>query len=37
MNREIILKDDEKEYLLQRIPEDSPARSAGDWGREVGR
>jgi hypothetical protein len=27
MNREIILKDDEKEYLLQRIPEDSPARS----------
>ena len=27
MNREIILKDDEKEYLLQRTPEDSPARS----------
>ena len=27
MNREIILKDDEKEYLLQRIPEDWPART----------
>jgi hypothetical protein len=27
MNKEIILKDDEKEYLLQRTPEDSPARS----------
>jgi hypothetical protein len=27
MNAEIILKDDEKEYLLQRTPEGSPARS----------
>lgn len=28
MNAEIILKYDEKEQLLQRTPEDSPARSA---------
>jgi hypothetical protein len=27
MNAEIILKNDEKEYLLQRAPEGSPARA----------
>ena len=27
MNAEIILKDEEKEYLLQRTPEGSPARA----------
>ena len=27
MNAEIILKDEEKEYLLQRAPEGSPARA----------
>ena len=27
MNGEIILKDEEKEYLLQRAPEGSPARA----------
>ena len=36
MNAEIILKDEEKEYLLQRAPEGSPARAILTGARPAG-